>query len=152
MCSYHRYADTLLHLYYYVMLMYHWYMDTLFHWISDFIYLYHCYMDTLHSYIMFLRHCYMDPPVYMHRLSLYSCCMDHCLYYMNYCYMDISVFSLHDCFPLLILIISLLDMWVVDLQRVKLSATWIQATRTTSRIPHLLFPISCYLVSYYQQS
>ena len=47
----------------------------------------------------------------------------HCSYYMDYCYMNIPVFLLHDCFPLLILILMLLDMSVVDMRCVKLSAT-----------------------------
>ena len=54
---------------------------------------------SVHSYIMFIHHCYMDSPVYMRWLFLYSCCMDHCSYYI-----DIHVFPLHDRFPLLILI------------------------------------------------
>ena len=61
-----------------------------------------------------------------------------------------SVFLLHDYFSLLIF--PLLDTWVIDMWCVKLSATWIQATGTTSRIPHLLFPVSRYLVICYQQS
>ena len=89
-----------------------------------------------------------------------------------------SCFSLHDYFSLLILIILLLDMWAIDMRCVKLSAMWIQATRATSKISHLLFPVIMshainrahvllsyyiyhalylfpifrYLVSYYQQS
>jgi len=56
-------------------------------------------------------------------------------------------------FPVtIILIFPLLDMWAVDIRCVKLSATWIQATGATSKIPHLLFPVFRYLVSCYQQS
>jgi len=46
-----------------------------------------------------IHHCYIDTPVYMHWLSMYSCYMDHGLYYcswiflysryyMTYCYMS----------------------------------------------------------------
>jgi len=42
----------------------------------------------------------------------------------DYCYMDIPVFSLHNCFSLLILIFLLLDMCAVDMRCVKLSTTW----------------------------
>ena len=60
-------------------------------------------------------------------------------------------------FPILdmIWIFPLLDMTAVDMRCVELSATWIQATGATSRIPHLLFPFpgilfmiscSCYIV------
>ena len=95
-----------------------------------------------HSYFMFLHHCYIDSLVYMHWLSMYSCCIDHGLYYW---YMDIPVFPLHDCFPLL-------DMWTVDTWCVELSATWIKVTGATSRISHLSFLVSRYLISCYQQS
>ena len=97
---------------------------------------------SIHSYFMFSHHCYKASPVYMHWLSMYFCCIDHGLYY---CYMGIPVFPLHDCF-------SLLDMWTVDIWCVGLSATWIKATGATSRIPHLPFLVSHYLVSCYQQS
>jgi len=66
--------------------------------------------------------------------------------------MNIPVFPLHVSFLLLILIFPLLDMWAVDMRRVKLSATWVQASGVTSWIPHLLFPNSYYLISCYQQS
>ena len=64
---------------------------------------------------------------------------------------EYSCILLNDCFSLLILIFSLLDMWAVDMGCVRLSATWIQATGVTSRIAISCFPISCYLVSCYQQ-
>ena len=125
--------------------MYYWYTDTLLHWRLLFhIFISSLHEDSIHSYFMFLYHYYIDSPVYMHWLSLYSCCMDHCLYYMNYCYMDIPIFSLHDCFSLLILIFSLLYMWAVDIRCVDLSATWNKATEATSRIPHLPFLIILY--------
>jgi len=96
-----------------------------FHWILSF----HIFVSSLcgcsvHNYIMFIHHCHIDSPVYMRRLFLYSCCLDLCSYYMNYCYMDILVFSLNDSFPLLILISLLLDMCDVDMRCVKLSAAW----------------------------
>ena len=47
---------------------------------------------------MFLYHCYIDSHVYMRWFFLYFHCMDHCSCYMDYCYMNILVFSLHDCF------------------------------------------------------
>ena len=102
--------------------------------------------NSMHSYFMFLHRCYIDSPVCMHWLSLYSCCVDHYLYYMNDCYMDIIVF------PLLILIFPLLDIWDVDIWCVELCATWTKAMGATSRIPHLPFFVSRYLVSCYQQS
>jgi len=72
---------------------------------------------------------------------IYYFYIDHFSYYMDYCYMYITVFPLHDCFPLLILIFPLLDMSVVDMWCVELSATWIQVMGPTSRISHLLFLI-----------
>ena len=98
-------------------------------------------------------------PVYVHWLSMYSCYMDHglyscswiflysryseyCLCHMDYCYMSSpSCIPVTWLFPVMILIFPLLDMWVVDMRCVELSATWIQATGATSRIPHLLFPV-----------
>jgi len=138
--------------------MYYWYTDTLLHWRL----LFHIVVSSLceysvHSYFMFLYHCYIDSPVYMHWLSLYSCCMDHFLYYMNYCYMDIPVFPLHDCFSLLILISRLLDMWNIDMRCVKLSATWIQqwghllnSTSLASRCPLSYFMLVTELMSCYR--
>jgi len=83
------------------------------------------YTDTLYAII----HVYID----VTQIHWYACidclcisyCVDHYLFYMNYCYMDILVFSLHDYFSLLILIFPLLDMWNIDMRYVKLSATWI---------------------------
>ena len=122
----YRYWDTR---HYYCMFMDQWYTDTLLQRIPL-----HGY--SVHSYFMFLHHYYVDLPVYMHWLHLYFCCMEHFLYY---CYMDNPVFPLHDCFPLLILIFLLLDMWTVDMRCVKLSVTWIQATGSP-----LEFHISCF--------
>jgi len=90
---------------YYFLFMSHWYTDTLFHWIPWF----HIFVPSLHgysvhSYIMFIHYCYMDSPVYMRWLFLYSCCMDHYSYYMDYYSIEIPVFPLHDYFLLLILI------------------------------------------------
>ena len=181
MYLYHRYTDTLVHwillfsscntvarIYYHTghchfiyvsllyrscytrhysfMFMYHWYTDTLLHLILCF----HIFVSSLHGYsiyryIKFIQPCYKDSLVHMHWLFLLSCRMGHYSYYMNYCYMYIHTFPLHDCF-------SLLDMWVVDMRCVELSTTWIQAMGVTSRIPHLLFSIFCYLVLCYQQS
>jgi len=133
--------------------MSHRYIDTPIHCTPSF----HILVSSLHGcsvhrYIMFTHHCYRYSPVYMHVLFLYSCHMVHRLYYMYSCCMYIPIFLLRDCFPLLILIFPLLDMWAVDMRCVKLSATWIQDTGVTSRIPHLLFPVSRYLVICYQQS
>ena len=72
---------------------------------------------------------------------------------MDYCNMSISsCIPVTWLFPVLRLIFPLLDMWAIDMRCVELSATWIQATGATSRIPHLLFPVSRYRVSCYQQS
>jgi len=79
----HRYWDSR---HYYWMFVNHWYTDAPLHWIPL-----HGY--SVHSYFMFLHHCYLESPVYMHWLSMYSCCMDHGLYY---CYMDIPALPLHD--------------------------------------------------------
>jgi len=106
---------------------------------------------SVRSYVMYMHHCYIYSPVYMHWL-LYSCRVYHRSYYMDYCYMYILAIPLHDCFPLLILIFSLLDMSAIDTRCVELSVTWISVTGTTSRIPHLLYIVSRYLVSWYQQS
>jgi len=79
-------------------------------------------------------------------IYIYSCSM----YFLH-------VIMLHDCFLLLLLIFSLLiflllDMSVVDTRCMKLSATLSTATGATSRIPHLLYIVSHYLISWYQQS
>ena len=168
MSLYHHYTDTVVHSTWYYML--HWplllqvlvihryvtriiatlicytdtricYMDTLIHWI-----LLHGY--SVRYYSMFIPR-YIDSLVYMHWLFL----LHGSLYILHdLLFMDIPVFSLHDYFLLLILICPLMDMWAVDMWCVELSATWIQATRATSKIPHLLFPISRYLILCYQQS
>jgi len=153
----HRYWDSW---HYYCMFVNHWYTETLLRWMPL-----HGY--SVHSYFMFLHHYYIDTPVVMHWSSMYSCYMDHGLHYcswiflyslyiehylctMNYCYMrNPSCILVTWLFPVLILIFSLLDMSVVDTQCVKLSATWISATGATSRIPHLLYIVSRYLVSWY---
>jgi len=56
---------------------------------------------------------------------------------------EYSCIPLHDCFPLLISIFSLLVMWVVDMWCVELSATWIQATGPPlqSHTSYFPFPI-----------
>ena len=86
-------------------LLYYWYADTLLHLRL----LFHIVVSPLreysvHNYFIFLYHCYIDSLVYMCWLFLFSCRMDHYSYYMVNCYMYIPVISLHDCFPLLILI------------------------------------------------
>ena len=98
---------------------FHWYTDTPIHWIPSSS-LPGC---SVHSYIIFVYHCYMYSLVYMDLLFLYSCHVDHFSYYMDYCYMYITIFPLHDCIPLLILIFPLLDMSAVDMWCVELSAT-----------------------------
>ena len=119
--------------------------DTWIHQLSSFL------GYSIHNYVLYIHHCYMYSPVSMHYL-LYSCRVYHRSYYMDYCYMYIPVIPLHDCFPLLILIFLLLDMWLIDTRCVRISATWIQATGAISRIPHLLYIVSRSLVSWYQQS
>ena len=61
----------------------------------------HIFCITPDIIISFVSHCYIDSLVCMRWLSLYSCCMEHCSCYMNYCYMDIPVFLSHICFLLL---------------------------------------------------
>jgi len=105
---------------------------------------------TLFCMFLSLLH---DSPVCMHWLSLYfllrgSLVISHELLLHGY-----SCILIAWLFPVTtILIFPLLDMWAVDMRCVKLSATWIQATWATFRIPHLLFSVSCYLISCYQQS
>ena len=90
----------------------------------------------MHRHYYFIHiYCYIDSLACM-RLSLYSHYIELCSCYMDYSYMSMPVFSLHDYFPLLILIFPLLDTWAVDM----------------CGIPHLLFLICCYLVLCYQQS
>jgi len=67
-------------------------------------------------------------------------------------YFCISVTWLFPVIDIDIPVIPLLDMWIVDIWYVELSATWIKATGATSRIPHLPFLVSRYLVLCYQQS
>ena len=112
--------------------MSHWYTGTLLHWIPL-----HGY--SVHSYFMFLHHSYIDSPVYMHWLSMYSCRMDHGL---NYCYMYIPVFPLHDCILILILIFPLLDTWAVDMRCV-------ESTSIISRFSLSYFMLSTELMSCY---
>ena len=73
----------------------------------------------MHRHYYFIHiYCYIDSLACM-RLSLYSRYIEHCSCYMDYRYMSMSVFSLHDYFPLLILIFSLLDMWAVNMRCVE---------------------------------
>ena len=149
---YHHYTDIVVHWTWYITLytdhcyyMYSWYTD-MFHGL-----LLHIYVPLVHGYthsrntafyiiviivtwMLGTQLCHVYTSLFrMYILFLYSCHMDHCLYCMY-----IQVFLLHDCFPLLIF--PLLDTWAADMRCVELSATWIQATGATSRIPHLLFP------------
>ena len=98
-------------------------------WYRDYCYtnMLHVYTDRIHGYSL----------VYMHCLFIYI--LAPCIF--------LPIIPLHDRFPLLLLIFSLLDMSVVDTQCVELSAKWISATGSTSRIPHLLYIVSRYLVS-----
>jgi len=117
MYMYHCYTDTITHDTIYVFFTLHWYMNTPFHYIlSVHIFVSSLPRYSMHNYFMFLLHCYIDSSVYMYWLSMYSCCIDHCLYD---CYMDIHVFPLHDYFPLLILKFTLLYRWVVDMRCVE---------------------------------
>jgi len=146
----HRYYCTW---HYYFLFMSHWYTDTLFHWMQSFHIFYIIVTWVLCTQLYHVRTSLLPIlPVYMHWLFLYSCRVDHHSYYMDYCYMYIPIFLLHDYFPLLILIFPLLDMRVVDMRCMELSATWTKITEATSRISHLLFLVSCYLVPCYQQS
>jgi len=119
----HRYYYTW---HYYFLFMSHWYTDTLFHWIPLFWYiciiatwilctqLYHVHTSLLHRFTgihalivsVFLSHGSLS---ILHELL----------------HMYILVFPLHDCFPLKILIFSLLDMNTVDMRCRGLSAMWI---------------------------
>jgi len=93
----------------------------------------HCY--TWHLYSMFMTHCSMYSLVYMHCLLLYSCHRDHRSYCMySYC-MYLPVFSVHEYFPLLILIFPLLDMRAVDMWYVE------------SHIYCSRFPLYCSMLS-----
>ena len=126
------------------MLLNHWYTDTLIYWI-----LLHGYFVRYYSMFIPLLHRFTG----IHALIVSIFLLHGSLYILHdLLLMDIPVFPLHDYFPLLILIFSLLDMSVVDMWCVELSATWIQATGATSRISHLLFPVYRYLVLCYQQS
>ena len=62
------------------------------------MYLKTCY--TMHQYDYFIRiYCHIDSPACMRCLSLYSRYIEHCSCYMDYSYMSIPVFSLHDYIP-----------------------------------------------------
>ena len=111
-------------------------------------YMDYCYTNMLHGYTNML-HGYTDM---IHRYTdiHWYTCIDYIYVFLYF----LPVIPLHDCFPLLLLIfslliISLLDMSVVDTRCVELSATGISATGATSRIPHLLYIVSRYLVLCY---
>ena len=120
----------------------------------------HGYMDMIHEYTNIHWYTCIDY-LCIFLLQVYSCQPITCLFPI-----PLLIFSLHDCFSLLILIyitghecislliliFSLLEMSVVDTRCVELSVTWISATGATSRIPHLLYIVSRYRVSWYQQS
>jgi len=122
--------------------MSHWYTDTPIHWIPSSS-LPGC---SVHSYILFVYHCYMYL-LDFYILSYGSPFILHVLLLHVYSCIPVTYY-----FPLLILIFPLLDTWAIDMRCVELSATWIQATGATSRIPHLLFPVSRYLDSCYEHS
>ena len=102
-------------------------------------YMDYCYTNMLHGYTDMIHG---DTDIHWYT------CIDYIYVFLYF----LPVIPLHDCFPLLllifsILIFSLLDMSVVDTRCVKLSATWISATGAISRILHLLYIVSRYLVS-----
>ena len=95
-----------------------------------------------------MLHC-MDSPVYMLRLFLYSCCIDHCSYYMDYCYLNILILLLYEyfrntatwIFPVsLIFVLNYyyLDITTTDLICVKLSVTWDKVSHHIRGGGHLL--------------
>jgi len=174
MYKYHCYSDTDNTWHYYSRFMNHWYMNTILH-VPHYLLIHvpSIYIDTpvqwtpsfhplvsslhgclVHSYIMFTHHYYIYLPVYMHWLDYFyilviwitvhsTCIIGACIFlYSRY------------------MIISRYWYWyshswtrvLLNMRCVKLSATWIQATGATSRIPHLLFLVSHYLVIYYRQS
>ena len=120
----HRYGDSR---HYYCMFVNHWYTDKLWHWISL-----HGY--SVHSYFMFLHHCFIDSSVYMHWLSMYSCCMDHSLYLLLE----------YSCIP----VTRLYTDTDIDISVTGYVSCWY----AMCRILHLLFRSSCYPVLCYQQS
>jgi len=159
LCMLHSYIDTENH---YIITTYSWTTDTR---ICYYTATWLGYTQLLHVLIP------LDPSAYMHWLSMYSCLNGPWFILVLHSYSWIPVILnivsvtciivtrvvhpvilFNGYFPLLILIFPLLDMSAVDMRCVELSATWIQATGATSRIPHLLFPISRYIVLCYQQS
>ena len=88
----------------------------------------------------------------LHITVIYACIvhMDHRSYCMSYFCMYILVFLLHDCFSLLIF--SLLDMSVCWYAMCETKCYMDLSHGATSRIPHLLYIIFRYLISWYQQS
>jgi len=120
--SLHRYCYTW---YYYFLFMSYWYIDTLFHWILWFhIFVPSLHGYSIHSFIMFIHHCNMDSLVYMRWLFLYSCCMDH----FSWITIHITWIFLNPVtwlFPVTDIDTLLLDISVVGMRCVKLSATWI---------------------------
>ena len=121
--------------------MYHWYTGTLLHWILLHGYFVHCYscsyntvtrFTCIHTLIVsvFLLH---GSLFLLHDYIMYSCYMTIFCYWNRY---DTLVIE-HEC------------CWYAMCGNkccVELSHG------TTSRIPHLLFPASRYLVSWYQQT
>ena len=78
----HRYWQSW---HYYCMIVNHWYVETLVHWRPLHVY-------SVHSHYMLLHDGDIDTRVDMHWLPMYSCCMDHDLYYG---YMAIPGFPLY---------------------------------------------------------
>jgi len=144
----HCYTDTLLHwillhgysVHYYFLFMSHWHTDTLIHGIPSLhILLSSLHGCSVHSYIMFTYHCY-------------TC--------MSYFYILVIWITVH-----IACIFSIPVAWlffVTDIPVTGYVSYWYvmcetkchvdQATRATSWIPYLLFPISRYLVICYQLS
>ena len=106
-------------------------------WTTVILIRYYTRYRSVHSYFMFLHHGYIDSPVYKHWLYMYSCCMDHGLYYY---YMNIPVF--HNCILVLILIFCywIRELLICDVQN---------PTSMVFRFPLSCFMLSTELMSYY---
>ena len=72
-------------------------LASLFTWICYTCISYACIIVTLVLYVVIACICHMDSLVYILWLFQYSCCMDRCSYYMDYCHIHIPIFLLHDC-------------------------------------------------------
>jgi len=115
---------------------------------------------TKYRHVIYCYHRYMDS---QHIIVTHACMVSLFLFYVSPFILHVLLLHAYSCIPVtycfpllllifLLLIFSLLDMSVVDTRCVELSATWISTTRATSRISHLLYIVSRYLVAWYQYS